>query len=40
MAAGECAQRIDGLVTVESLVEKTVREAAEILESVPKQVLV
>jgi hypothetical protein len=40
MAAGECAQRIDDLVTVEALVEKTVREASEILESLPKQILV
>ena len=40
MAAGECAQRIDDLVTVEALVEKTVREASEILELLPKQVLI
>jgi enoyl-[acyl-carrier protein] reductase II len=39
MAAGECAQRIDDMPTVEELVQRTVKEAADILEDLPKRFL-
>ncbi len=39
MAAGECAQRIDDLPPVRELVDRIVKDAAGIIENLPKKVL-
>lgn len=39
LAAGECAQRIDDLPPVKELVERIVKDAAEIIQGLPKQYL-
>ena len=40
MAAGECAQRIDNLPPVQELVDLVVKDAADIISTLPKRVLV
>jgi NAD(P)H-dependent flavin oxidoreductase YrpB (nitropropane dioxygenase family) len=39
LAAGECAQRIDDLPPVKELVNRIVKEAADIVENLPKRIL-
>jgi NAD(P)H-dependent flavin oxidoreductase YrpB (nitropropane dioxygenase family) len=39
MAAGECAQRVDDLPMAEELVERTVKDASDILKALPRRFL-